>query len=45
MTNQYRIYLDAVVNDTSDELDVQGWSPTAVSEARVLTNIIRELYS
>lgn len=31
-TNEYEVFLDAMIDDDTDEIDVDRWSPTAVSK-------------
>lgn len=31
-TNKYEVFLDAVIDDNEDELNVESWSPLAVSK-------------
>lgn len=31
-TNEYEVFLDAMIDDETDEIDVDRWSPTAVSK-------------
>lgn len=32
VSNEYNIFLDAMIDDETDKIDVENWSPTAVSK-------------
>lgn len=35
VTNEYDVYLDAEIDDETEEIDVMNWSPIAVSTGAV----------
>lgn len=40
-TNVYEVFLDAMIDDETDELEVESWSPMAVSK---LCSVLLDVY-